>query len=502
MKRENWGSVSPDEQQDNLGPQIGAEGTGHAEGAEHEDAASAATLDSAPVSEPETAQSAPARPDARPGTISRARLIWVDVLITVTTVLLVAAMFAIWANRLLFSPENWSNTSTQLLQSPNVRSTTANYVVDQLYANVDVAGLLKQNLPTQFQGLAGPVAGALRNAAVQGAELALARPEVQTLWAQANRAADQTFIDIVNGGRGPVGTKQGMVTLDLGAIVENIAARLGLPSGLSSKLPPNIATLTVFKSKQLKYVQNGGKAIKGLALWLNILVPVLYALALLLAVGHRRRTLMTIGFSGIVAGVLVLLGRSIIGSQIPGSLTNDASLQVTIRDVYSIATTILSDIAGAVILIGIVLVVAAWFAGPARPARITREAIAPFLREHPGAAFGITLVIMGLIFLWEPIPATGKPIGIILFTLLALLATELLIRQTAAEFPEARSGAATQAIRARMKSMRRRRQPPGTASSPAGATIPEQLEQLADLRDHGAITADEYEAAKTRLLGG
>ena len=220
-----------------------------------------------------SAGSATAPGSAPAATISRGRLIGVDVLIGVTTILLVVGIFATWANRLLFSPDNWSKTSTQLLQNENVRTTTANYVVDQLYANVDVAGLLKQALPTQFQGLAGPAAGALRNAAVSGAQLALSRPRVQQLWAQANRAADQTFVDVVNGRKGTVGVNQGAVTLNLAAIVNNIAGRLGLPADVASKLPPNVANLVIFRSDQLKYVQNGGKAIKNLAFWLRSSCP-------------------------------------------------------------------------------------------------------------------------------------------------------------------------------------------------------------------------------------
>jgi hypothetical protein len=44
---------------------------------------------------------------------------------------------------------------------------------------------------------------------------------------------------------------------------------------------------------------------------------------------------------------------------------------------------------------------------------------------------------MALIFIWNPIPATGKPAGIIVFLALAFLGTYLLRRQTAAEFPAA-----------------------------------------------------------------
>ena len=139
----------------------------------HEDESQVNAAPTEPQDTVETpAVSAPTA-DAAPAKISRGRLIGVDVLIGVTTLLLVVGIFATWANRLLFSPDNWSKTSTQLLQNQNVRSTTANYVVDQLYANVDVTGLIKQGLPTQLQALAAPAAGALRNAAVQGAELAL-----------------------------------------------------------------------------------------------------------------------------------------------------------------------------------------------------------------------------------------------------------------------------------------------------------------------------------------
>ena len=462
-------------------------------------ASSASTEPHEPV---DTPASAPTEPVAAPAKISRGRLIGVDVLIGVTTLLLVVAIFATWANRLLFSPDNWSKTSTQLLQNQNVRTTTANYIVDQLYANVDVTGLIKQGLPTQFQALAAPAAGALRNAAVQGAELALSQPRVQQLWAQANRAADQTFIDVVNGRKGAVGVNQGAVTLDLGAILQNIASRLGLPSDLTSKLPANIATLQVFKSDQLKYVQNGGKAIKSLAFWLLVIVPLLYILALFLAKGHRRRTLMTIGFAGILAGVLVILARSILQGQVANSLTSDASLQATIHDVYGISTAILKDVASGVIFIGILLVAAAWFAGPARPARSSRGAIAPFLREQTVATYGIVVGLLVLLFIWDPIPATGKPNGILVFTILALLGTYILIQQTAVEFPEARSGAATHAIRTRMASMREHRQHRANPQTPPGASTADQLTQLADLRDRGAITPEEYQAQKEKLLNG
>jgi hypothetical protein len=422
-------------------------------------------------------------------------------MLVLATVLLVVGIFAVWANRLLFNPTNWANTSTRLLNDPRIRNTTANYLVDQIYANVNVPGLIQEGLPTRLQPLAAPAAGALRNAAVQGVDLALQRPRVQSLWANANHAADQTFINVVNGGHGAVGTRNGEVTLNLGLILDNVATRLGLPSDLSSKLPPNVAQLTIFKSKQLKVIQNGGKAIKGLAIGLSVLVVLLYVLAIALARGRRRRALLMVGVSGAVAGVVVLLGRSILSSQVAGALTNDASLRPTITAAVGITTEMLTEIAGACIFVGIAFILAASFAGEARWARSAREAIAPFLRDRPVETYAIALAAMVLLFLWDPIPATGKPLGMLILLALAMLGTYMLRRQTMAEFPEAQKGATSERLRARVDAARGRREeakPPIAGGAPA--TVSEQLQQLADLQANGALTPSEYEAAKQKLL--
>ena len=60
-----------------------------------------------------------------------------------------------------------------------------------------------------------------------------------------------------------------------------------------------------------------------------------------------------------------------------------------------------------------------------------------FLRDQPGWTYGIVTAIMALIFIWDPIPATGKAAGIIVFLALAYLGTYVLRHQTAEEFPDA-----------------------------------------------------------------
>jgi hypothetical protein len=366
---------------------------------------------------------------------SKSRRVWTGVLLAVTTVLAVVAIVAIWANRQLLNADNWAQTSTSLLQSATVRSATANYLVDQLYANVDVSAELGAALPPRLKPLADPIAGALRNAAVSGTELALSRPVVQNAWRAANRAADLSLINVVNGGGRHVSINGGEVTLNLSSILNDIASRLGISADIGAKLPASVANLVILKSDQVKLVQNIGQGLSGLALALNIIVPVLYVLALVMAVGRRRRTLLWIGVSGIVAGLVVILFRSIIVSGVASSLVKDASLRPAANEVVSIATTMLTEVAGAVMLIGAVVLVCAWFAGPSRFTTPVRRWIAPFLRGEPVAVFAIVAALLLLIFIWQPIPATGKPIGMVVFAVLAAVGTEALRRQTAIEFP-------------------------------------------------------------------
>lgn len=368
--------------------------------------------------------------------ISRGRRIGVSVLVWLTTLLAVVAIFAVWANRQVLNPDNWANTSTSMLQHPAIRSAVSNYLVDELYANVDVAAELKAKLPPAAQPLAGPIAGGLESAAITAADRALANGKVQQVWKQANRAADQQLVSIVNGGSGAVGTNGGVVTLDLSAIITNITNKLGLPN-VSAKLPPSVGHMTILKSNDLKLVQDGGKAVKGLALLLTIVVPLLYVLAIFLARGRRRRTLMTIGFAIILAGVVVLAGRGLIRSNAADTLVKNDANKPAAEAVLTIATSMLGEIAGAFVIVGIPLVLAAWFAGPAKIATAGRRAIAPFLRDEPVWTFVIVIAVMLAIFVWQPIPATGRIAGMIVFLVLALLGTEVLRRQTIEEFPRA-----------------------------------------------------------------
>jgi hypothetical protein len=123
------------------------------------------------------------------------------------------------------------------------------------------------------------------------------------------------------------------------------------------------------------------------------------------------------------------------------------------------------------------------------------------MRDRTAAVFGVVVAIMLVIFIWQPIPAAGTPVGIVVFMLLALAGTEVLRRETAIEFPDAHEGETTAALRARYQSFREaRHRHHDQRQSGSGESVPDQLERLAALRDKGALSDEEYSAAKANLL--
>ncbi len=440
-----------------------------------------------------------------PARMSRARRIWVWVILGLATLLTVLAIFSIWADRQLLNPTNWSNTSTKLLQKPTVRAAVASYLVDQLYANVNVAGELESGLPKELKPLSGPVAGALHNVAEQGAEKALENPRLQDAWRRANHAADETLVRIVNGGGPRVQIEGGTVSLNLRVIVAELAKRLGLPSGVAEKLPASVANLKVVTSEDLGLVRNMAKALHALAVWLTIIVLALFALAIYLAPGARRRVLAWCGWSLVLSGVLVLVGRKIGQGQLVGAVTSDAAIQPAANDSYAVATSLLVQVASASIVIGIPVIVSSWFAGPTRWAVAGRRFLAPHFTARPALAYVLTAGILAIVFLWGPIPATRNPLTMLIFTILAFIGAHLLRRQVLEEFPDAEPISLGESLRERAHLLGERvgklRSSRGSAAGTGDSKVAD-LERLADLHDRQALSDAEYAEAKQSILAG
>lgn len=437
-------------------------------------------------------------PQRRPARIA------VPALLTIGTLVAFLAIFSTWINRQALNTDNWVNTSTRLLANDKIDEQLATFMVNQLYANVDVEAELESELPSQAKALAGPAAGGLRQLAQQVAERALAAPRFQALWADANRAAHEALLKIINGGGSFASTGEGEVTLHLGTLVSEIGQQVGLPKALLEKIPPEAGELTVLKSEQLSTAQKVAKLIRRLPVVLFVLLALLYGGAIFLARDRRRQTLRSVGFGFAVAGVLALLVRGIAGNAIVDALSTTAAVEPAAEAAWSIGTSLLVTVAWSAFAFGVLLVLGAWLAGPTSPARALRREASPYFREFRGGAYAFAAGIWVLLIAWAPIAAFRKPLGILIFAALFALGTELLRRQTLAEFPDAELTPLSTRLASSVQRVRPHREP--TPAAPAPATAEDstlaQLERLGALRREGILTDAEFEAEKAKILAG
>jgi hypothetical protein len=193
-----------------------------------------------------------------------------------------------------------------------------------------------------------------------------------------------------------------------------------------------------------------------------------------------------------------------IGSYVVDSLASDRQTRTAGDDAWRIVSELLRSSFRWQIVVGFLFVAAAWLAGPRRVAIVCRQALAPFLRRR--AYPYVALAVVALVLLVTG-PATDfARILYVLVTLGLLVAgIEILRRQALLEFPEGGMPFSLGAARTRVTSWletRRTARPAVPGSSRAAGSLTVQLKELADLHERGALTDEEYAAAKARVLTG
>jgi hypothetical protein len=360
---------------------------------------------------------------------------WVPWLLIVIAALIgLVASLNLWVKRQALSTDQWTNSSSELLENSEIRSAISVYLVDQLYQNVDVGQALAQRLPPATKPLGPPLAAALEPALVRTTDQLLGRPKVQALWENANRRAHELLIAVLDGKHGVLASTDGNVVLNLRPLLEQLVAETGLGERVLAKLPPDAGQITVMKGNQLDVARKTVKAIRVLSYLLAFVMLALFALAVYLARGRRRTLLMGVGVSLVVVGLIVLVTRRLAGNYLVDALTGNPDATRPVTAAWAIGTDLLRDVGINVVIYGVLTIFAAWIAGPSRAATALRRHAAPTMRERPVLVYGIVAAALLVLLLSGPTDAQ-RILPLLGVFALALVGVELLRRQTEREFP-------------------------------------------------------------------
>ncbi len=462
--------------------------------------------------------------------MSRARRRTVKGLVILGSVLAFLSVFAIWTERQALNTDDWVTTSGRLIQNETIRAALSDYLVDQLYENVDVEAELEDRLPKDVKELAGPAAGGLRQVAGDGAEKVLETATAQSLWEDANRSAHEQLIAVLEDKGDAVSTSEGNVSLNVGSLITNLADQVGIGQDLADKLPADAGQIEILRSDELKTAQNVAVAIKGLAIVLSLLTFISFGAAIYLSRDGRWVTVLYSGIGLIAAGFAVIVFREIAGGIVVDQLVVADSAKPAGEATWSIATSLMTSIATTVIVVGILFAVAGWLASPTKSAQATRRVFAPTLNHHAAYVYTGLAIVVCLYFLSSPTQGLRSFLTTLVVAGMAAFGIHELRKQTADEYPDASyddvfGGArdkvvgavkdanigervGEQASKLRLPEVRK---PGGEDSGEAPTAVAplseedarlERLERLAELRDKGILNDEEFAAEKSRLLGG
>jgi hypothetical protein len=423
-------------------------------------------------------------------------------IIVLAGILAFFAVFAVWAERQLLETDTWTETSTKVLADPDVQNALDDFLVDALFQEVNVEGQLKKAFPDEIDGLAGPATGGIRELSLRAALEAMRNPNVQELWAQANRRAHRTFLLIIEGGDETLSTEGGEVNLDLGRLITDVADNAGID--VRGKIPPEAARIEILKSDELGLAQDMVKLLRELSLALPAAALALFALAIYLAQGWRREAVRSSGIAFLTVGILVLVARSIAGGLVVDTLAKTDAVRPAADSVWTIFTTLLRDQGVAMIAYGALIIVGAWLAGRTAPARELRRAITPVL-GHRGWGYPALAVIVLLAFWLSPTEGTSRLLPSLVLIALFIAGFEALRHQATREFPEETLERAAERWKARYgevrERVRRRREAPEAAQEAIASDARlEALERLGRLRESGVLEPEEFQREKDRIL--
>jgi hypothetical protein len=452
--------------------------------------------------------------------MSRGRRRTVKGLVVLGSIFAFLSVFAIWTERQALNTDDWVDTSGRMIQNEKIRSAVGDYLVDQLYANVDVEKELEGILPGETKELAGPVSGGLRQVAGSGAEEVLRSSTAQDLWKDANRAAHEQLLGVLEDKKEAVETNEGEVTLNLGSLVTNLADQVGIGTQLAEKLPPDAGQVTILRSDQLKTAQDIVIGIKGLALVLTLLTLLCFGVAIYISREGRWVTVLFCGVGLIAAGFAVIVAREVAGGIVVDQLVKEESVKSAAEAAWSIGTSLMVSIATTVIVFGVLFVLAGWLGSPTASARASRRFTAPFLRDYAPYVYTGLAVLVCFWFLSASVQNLRSFLTALIVAGFVAFGIHELRKQSEEEFPDAAIGDYFGGARERVVGavkganigervsegaaklrLPERRGGGGREATPDGEEARlRNLERLAELHGKGALTDEEFAAEKARLL--
>ncbi len=384
-------------------------------------------------------------------------------LIVIGCVLAPVSVVAVWTANQVSDTNRYIANIEPLIHEPAVQNALTDKITTQItshlnvtgYANQAAALLTSKGLPrvgTLLRTFGPAISSAVTGFVHNTVHKIVTSDRFANTWIKVNTVAHQTLVQALSGSNGAVSVSNGQVTIDLAPFIaivkQNLAAR-GFT--LVNSLPPIHPTLALFSAKTLVQAQTLYRLINDLKFVLPILSLVLIAAGVYIARGHRRALIGAgLGFAAsmLVLGACLLVFRGVYLNSVPNSVLPSDAAAVMFDTLVRFIKTALR----ALLVLGLVVAIGAFFTGPSVTAARTRAGFASafaWIRssgERKGLTTGpagrwtfahrqaLRICAVGLaaiIFVFEGRPTAASVIVLVILLLVVLGIIELIGRPPA-----------------------------------------------------------------------
>jgi hypothetical protein len=308
----------------------------------------------------------------------------VALLIVLTCVIAAGANVAVWLKGVALNTNAWVAAVGPLSRDPAVGLVVADFVVDELFASVDADQLVSEALPPEATFLTAPIVGAVENFARDLAVEVINSDQFNQIWIAANQFAHGQLVSLLRDQSGLFYVSQGDVTVDFSPLIDVVQDRLG-PTALALfeevPLPEDSGKLVIYEAAKFAELQRAVTILDRLGWLLPLLSLIAFAVAVWVSL-WRRRTLLYSGIGLAITMLLSLLVFRLVRQGVLNQIVNGL-YRAAAEAIWSIVLSGLFTQTIVLLVVGIIIAVGAWLAGPNPRAVATRSAVAGFFGNSP-----------------------------------------------------------------------------------------------------------------------
>ena len=299
------------------------------------------------------------------------------------------AMLGNWGHATVVNSEQFLATVGPLAESPQVQAAVSEAVSAAIVKQVDTTAIVGDflggllNNDQLSASLSAPIAAGVNKLIGEIVQGFIASDAFQKVWVTLAGATQKSVVAILQGGNeGPVQMQGDQVVLDISDLLTAVQSQLvaqGVSLADKVTIPASDRQIVLFEAPVVAQLQFVYSLTSPILQWFPLLMAILFGLAITLA-RRRPRMVLAVGIALVVTGGLTTwalgVGKTFFVDQLAGTVFGGAS-GVFWDTLFNYLMTGLQGL----MIFGVVLAIAGWYAGSSRPARNVRSHVVAGLTE-------------------------------------------------------------------------------------------------------------------------